>query len=94
MYPLYRHSGLGLLTPHDVRHGLAEKRVAARTRVLATAYAAHPERFSAGLAHSPARPVEVWINRPKTRAEIFGQGRFESSGRSDGLTSVTVAGNT
>jgi hypothetical protein len=57
-----------LLTPYGVHHGLAEQRVAARATVLATAYATHPERFPAGLLHSPARPVEVWINPPKTRA--------------------------
>ena len=61
----HHHSGLGLLTPADVHHGLAEQRVAARATVLATAYAAHPERFSAGQPHPPARPVEVWINPPK-----------------------------
>ena len=44
----HHHSGLGLLTPHDVHYGLAEKRVEARARVLAAAYAAHPERFVAG----------------------------------------------
>jgi putative transposase len=64
----HHHSGLGLLTPADVHHGLAEQRVAARATVLATAYATHPERFPAGLPHPPARPVEVWINPPKTRA--------------------------
>jgi len=37
----HRHSGLGLLTPHDVHYGLPQP---------------------------PAPPVEVWINRPKTRA--------------------------
>jgi putative transposase len=51
----------------DVHHGLAEQRVAARATVLASAYAAHPERFPAGLPHPPTRPVEVWINRPKTQ---------------------------
>jgi putative transposase len=61
----HHHAGLGLLTPFDVHHGLAEQRVAARAAVLATAYATHPERFPAGLPHSPARPVEVWINPPK-----------------------------
>ena len=64
----HHHSGLGLLTPADVHHGLAAQRVAARATVLATAYATHPERFPAGLPHPPARPVEVWINPPKTRA--------------------------
>ena len=61
----HHHVGLGLLTPADVHHGLAEQRVAARATVLATAYAAHPERFPGGLPHPPAPPVEVWINRPK-----------------------------
>jgi putative transposase len=64
----HRHSGLGLLTPHDVHSGGADLRVAARATVLATAYAAHPERFPGGLPQPPARPVEVWINRPKTEA--------------------------
>jgi putative transposase len=64
----HHHVGLGLLTPVDVHHGLAEQRVAERATVLATAYAAHPERFPGGLPHPPVPPVEVWINRPKTRA--------------------------
>ena len=57
-------SGLGLLTPADVHHGLAEQRVVTRASVLATAYAAHPERFPAGPPHPPAPPVEVWSNPP------------------------------
>jgi putative transposase len=61
----HHHAGLGLLTPADVHHGRAEQRVAARTTVLAAAYAAHPERFPSGVPHSPARPMEVWINPPK-----------------------------
>jgi putative transposase len=64
----HHHSALGLLTPADVHHGRAEHRVAARATVLATAYAAHPERFPAGRPHPPARPLEVWINPPKSRA--------------------------
>jgi putative transposase len=60
----HRHSGLGLLTPHDVHHGLADQRVEARTTVLAGAYAAHPERFVAGAPRPPARPTQVWINPP------------------------------
>ena len=64
----HHHSGLGLLTPHDVHHGLAEHRVAARAAVLAAAYGAHPERFAAGLPQPPARPEAVWINPPKIGA--------------------------
>ena len=64
----HHHVGLGLLTPADVHHGLAEQRVAARATVLATAYAAHPERFSAGPPAPAAMPTEVWINPPKRSA--------------------------
>jgi len=60
----HRHTGLGLLTPHEVHFGLAEKRLEARAHVLAAAYAAHPERFVAGLPRPPALPTEVWINKP------------------------------
>jgi putative transposase len=63
----HRHGGLGLLTPADVHYGLAEQRVAPRASVLARAYAAHPERFPRGLPRPPARPLEVWINRPSAR---------------------------
>jgi putative transposase len=64
----HHHSGLGLLTPHDVHFGFAEQRVAARAAVLTTAYAAHPERFPAGRPIPAAAPTEVWINPPKPRA--------------------------
>jgi putative transposase len=65
---VHQHSGLGLLTAAVVHHGVAEQRVAARATVLATVYAAHPERFPAGLPQPSAPPMEVWINRPKPRA--------------------------
>ena len=61
----HRHSGIGLLTPSAVHHGLADQRIADRAHVLAGAYAAHPERFVGGLPQPPARPTEVWINPPK-----------------------------
>src|SRR5207245_8261260 len=61
----HRHWGLGMLTPHEVHYGLAEKRVEARARVLAAAFAAHPERFVAGLPRPSALPTEVWINKPQ-----------------------------
>jgi putative transposase len=61
----HRHSGIGLLTPHEVHYGLADQRVASRAAVLAAAHAAHPERFVAGLPHPPARPTAVWINKPQ-----------------------------
>jgi putative transposase len=58
------HSGLGLMTPHDVHYGLSEKRRAHRAEVLARAYAAHPERFVRGLPRPAETPGEVWINKP------------------------------
>jgi putative transposase len=60
----HHHSGLAMLTPHDVHYGLADQRVAARARVLAAAFAAHPERFVAGAPRPPACPTAVWINPP------------------------------
>ena len=68
----HHHSGLGLLTPHDVHHGLAEQRVAVRATVLAAAYAAHSERFPGGLPQPPACPTEVWINPPRQHSEFRG----------------------
>ena len=62
----HRHSGIGLLTPSDVHYGLADQRIADRAGVLASAYAAHPERFVGGLPQPPGRPTEVWINSPHT----------------------------
>src|SRR5216684_4149785 len=50
----HHHSGLGLLTPHDVHHGLAAARVSARAVTLASAWRAHPERFPRG---KPAPPL-------------------------------------
>jgi putative transposase len=61
----HRHGGLGLLTPHDVHHGLASARLGARGAVLAAAFVAHPERFPAGAPSAGVVPAEVWINKPK-----------------------------
>ena len=76
----HHHASLGLLTPADVHHGVAEQRIAARAVVLTAAYAAHPERFPAGQPHPPARPVEVWINPPNTRATEEPRGFAPSRG--------------
>ena len=40
-----------------------------RQRVLASAFAAHPERFVRGIPKAPALPEAVWINRPKTEVQ-------------------------
>ncbi len=61
----HHHSGLGLLTPHDVHHGLAQARVKARAATLSGAFRDHPDRFVRGLPRPPALPTEAWINKPK-----------------------------
>jgi putative transposase len=60
----HRHSGLGMLTPHDVHHGLAPQRLAQRAVVLQLAHQAHPERFVRGMPKPPQIQTEVWINKP------------------------------
>ncbi len=61
----HHHSGIGLLTPHDMHHGLAVVRTNERAAVLTAAYAAHPERFPHGMPRPPTVPTEAWINKPK-----------------------------
>lgn len=77
----HRHSGLAMLTPHDVHYGLAAPRLAHRARVLAAAYAAHPERFVCGVPPPGVLPGAVWINKPA------GCGCAEKPGRAGWLRS-------
>jgi putative transposase len=65
----HHHVGLGLFTPHDVHYGLAEAKLERRARVLADAFARHPERFPNGQPQPKAVPTEVWINPPAKLAE-------------------------
>jgi putative transposase len=60
----HRHSGLGFLTPAVVHFGEAAVVRASRDRVLAAAYARHPERFVNGRPHPADLPTAVWINPP------------------------------
>jgi putative transposase len=60
----HRHSGIGLMTPATVHHGLAEQTQAARRAVLAAAYATRPERFVRQPPRPPALPTAAWINKP------------------------------
>jgi hypothetical protein len=73
--PEHRHSGIGLMTPHAVPHGLAPHLVAARQDTLLAAYARHPERFVQKLPRPPLLPEAAWINPPAkkpTRQEAPG----------------------
>jgi putative transposase len=84
----HHHSGLGLLTPHQVHYGLADDVRQRRSIVLATAHQAHPERFVRGLPTPAPLPTAVWINKPSaappgdqpTRA-ASGGGGFPVGGR-------------
>ena len=68
----HHHVGLGLFTPHDVHYGLAAAKREQRARVLADAFAKHPERFPNGLPTPRALPTAVWINPPTKRIEVVG----------------------
>lgn len=63
------HSGIGMLTPEMLHYGQAKEVVIARQKVLAEAYAAHPERF----VRRPPKPADIpdsaWINKPWPQME-------------------------
>jgi putative transposase len=63
----HRHSGIGLMTPATVHHGLAEQTHTARAIVLDAAYAATPNRFVRRPPRPPALPTSAWINKPATK---------------------------
>lgn len=64
----HHHSGLAQLTPAQVHQGLTARVLAARKRVLAAAYAKHPERFVRGEPSPAQPPSEVWSNPPAAPA--------------------------
>jgi putative transposase len=61
----HRHSGIGLLTPESVHYGKAGLATSQRQVILASAFAAHPERFVCGMPRPPQLPDAAWINKPK-----------------------------
>lgn len=63
----HRHSGIGLLTPATVHYGLASEVYDARTKVLQSAYQAHPGRFVKAAPVPPPLPEAAWINKPQAR---------------------------
>jgi putative transposase len=65
----HRHSGLGLLSPAVVHHGLALETIERRRAVLDAAYSAHPERFVRKPPQPLPAPKEVWINKPQPTPE-------------------------
>jgi putative transposase len=84
----HHHSGLGLLTPHQVHYGLADDIRQRRSIVLAAAHQAHPERFVRGVPSPTPLPTAVWINKPSVAlpgdqptAAVSGGGGFAVGGR-------------
>ncbi len=63
----HHHTGIGLLSPHVVHYGLAEKVLEARHNILNEAYRLHPERFVKGPPKLNSLPEGVWINPPPSR---------------------------
>ena len=61
----HRHSSLALLTPADVHHGQADRRLKRRQEVLDAAHVAHPERFVRGKPNVRQLPAASYINRPQ-----------------------------
>jgi putative transposase len=64
--PAHRHAGIAMMTPEAVHYGHAAQLHQARARVLAGAYAAHPERLVRKPPAPTPLPVAVWINRPES----------------------------
>jgi putative transposase len=62
------HSGIAMLTPHDLHHGLGESRRDARAAVMTEAWSKHPERFPHGCPVPPPLPTAAWINKPASLA--------------------------
>lgn len=62
----HRHSGIAMLTPHQVHYGLWQPVLGARTNTLLNAYLQHPERFVRGVPSVKHLSDKVWINKPTT----------------------------
>ena len=60
----HRHSGIALHTPASMHFGTATDVQAARTQVLAAAYATNPRRFCNRRPAPPKMPTMAWINKP------------------------------
>jgi putative transposase len=66
----HRHSGIGLLPPEVVHFGQAQDAYDARSQALASAYAAHPERFVRRVPRPPQLPTAAWINPPRPTSDV------------------------
>jgi putative transposase len=65
----HRHSGIAMMTPYQVHHGLAPTVQHQREKVMRKAYQVHPERFVRGPSVVRSAPPKVWINPPAASPE-------------------------
>jgi putative transposase len=65
----HHHSGINMMTPAMVHHGLAATVRDNRQLALDAAYTAHPERFVRRPPTQPQLSKEVWINKPSPSDE-------------------------
>lgn len=89
----HRHSGIAMMTPYTVHHGLAEYLLEKRHEAMETAYFKHPERFVKGSPKRQKLPEAVWINPPEK--EIIAEGKSkilieDSSDKYKQLTSELI----
>jgi len=67
----HHHTGIGLLTPHQLHSGQAEEVSLQRQNVLSDFYSQHPERFVKGVPLPPKVPDAAWINKPKEPSDAM-----------------------
>lgn len=64
----HRHSGIAMLTPHDVHVGRAPEVLRVRQQAMDAAFARHPERFVNGPPRVAPLPPRAHINCPNATA--------------------------
>jgi putative transposase len=90
----HRHSGIAMVTPHDLHHGLAEGRRRDRAAVLRAAWEKYPQRFPHGCPVPPELPAAVWINKPSSvaaPAEPADQRALRSAPAGGAVDEATIA---
>lgn len=69
----HRHSGINRLTPSTLHHGVAQKVLDNRNRVLAKAYEKNANRFKHKKPNAGEIPKAVWINPPTFASSELGE---------------------
>ena len=65
----HHHSGIAMLTPFQVHHGIHQTILDNRAETMRTAFLQHPERFVNGCPRPQRLPEEVWINKPNVKQQ-------------------------